>query len=157
MMKSFFVAALCAAVTTAQMVVIFDPPANTTLSPGQNFTVEVDRPVCSLISLLHLAPHLISVLQDTLTNSLDISVAIGLLPCAGRAPPGTCDGVDPSEGVGAVLFAGPYQPVLIPGSGSASLKQNYTVTVPDGFPSGPAALSVSHFALIGVSNPVRPL
>ena len=87
--------------------------------------------------------------QDTLTNSQDISVAIGLLSCAGRAPPGTCDGIDPTQELGTVLFAGPYAPqVAVPGG--TTLVQNYTVTIPSDFPSGPALLSVPHFVLVGV-------
>ena len=92
----------------------------------------------------------LTVLQDSLTNSQDVSVAIGLLSCAGRAPSGTCDGIDPTEELGTVLFAGPYTPHLI-NSGSTTLVQNYTVTIPNDFPSGPALLSVAHFVLVGVS------
>ena len=44
-MKSIFVAALFAAAAAAQGVVISSPAPNATLSPGQQFTVEVDRPV----------------------------------------------------------------------------------------------------------------
>ena len=93
----------------------------------------------------------LTVLQDSLTNSQDVSVAIGLLSCAGRAPSGTCDGIDPTEELGTVLFAGPYTPQLVE-HGDLTLVQNYTVTIPDDFPSGPALLSTAHFVLIGVST-----
>ena len=75
-------------------------------------------------------------------------MAIGLLSCAGRAPPGTCDGIDPAQEFGSVLFAGPYDPVLVPGTGT--LAQNYTVAVPGEFQAGPAVLAVAHFNLVGV-------
>ena len=94
-----------------------------------------------------------ALVQDSLTNSQDVSVAIGLLPCAGRAPAGTCDGIDPTQELGTVLFAGPYTPQAVPGS--TTLVQNYTVTVPSDFPSGPALLSVPHFVLVGVRACVR--
>ena len=75
-------------------------------------------------------------------------MAIGLLSCTGRAPPGTCDGLDTTQTFGSLLFAGEYHPVLVPGSEGRS--QNYTVAVPEGFKTGPALLSVAHFSLIGV-------
>ncbi|RDX50202.1 hypothetical protein OH76DRAFT_1349136 [Lentinus brumalis] len=128
-MKSFAVVALLATLVAAQNAVIHAPPPQTTFSRGQSFTVEVDRP-------------------NSLTNSREVSVAIGLITCAGRAPSGTCDGFSTAEQFGTVLFAGPYNPVLAPGTGS--LVQNYTVTVPEDFQVGPAALSVAHFNLVGV-------
>ncbi len=87
--------------------------------------------------------------QDTLTGSQEVSVAIGLLSCAGQAPPGTCDGIDTTEEIGTPLYAGPYTPQLRPGG--SDLFQNLTVAVPADFPSGAAALSVAHFSLVGVS------
>lgn len=89
-------------------------------------------------------------LQDTLTGSQEVSVAIGLLSCAGRAPPGTCDGIDFTEQIGTALYAGPYAPQLRPGG--SDLFENFTVTVPEGFPSGAASLVVAHFSLVGVSQ-----
>ncbi|PIL22941.1 hypothetical protein GSI_15637 [Ganoderma sinense ZZ0214-1] len=127
-MKPVLVAALLAGVAAAQTVAIGAPPPNSTFSPGDQFVVEVNKP-------------------DSLTNSQDVSVAIGLLSCAGRAPSGTCDGIDPTQELGTVLFAGPYAPQAPPGS--TTLVQNYTVTVPADFPSGPALLSVPHFVLVG--------
>ncbi|KAI0695760.1 hypothetical protein C8T65DRAFT_833018 [Cerioporus squamosus] len=127
-MKSLFVVALLATLAATQNAVIRAPPPQTTLSPGQSFIVEVDRP-------------------NSLTNSLEVSVGIGLITCNGRAPQGTCDGFSTTEQFGTVLFAGPYNPVLAPGTGA--LVQNYTVTVPGDFQKGPAALSVAHFNLVG--------
>ena len=70
------------------------------------------------------------------------------MTCVGRAPAGTCEGFSTAQQFGTVLFAGPYNPKLPPGS--TTLVQNYTVTVPDDFQTGPAALSVAHFNLVGV-------
>ncbi|KAM5538613.1 hypothetical protein V8D89_007642 [Ganoderma adspersum] len=128
-MKSAFVAALLAGIAAAQNVAIGAPPPNSTFSPGDQFVVEVNKP-------------------DSLTNSRDVSVAIGLLSCVGQAPAGTCDGIDPTQELGTVLFAGPYAPqAAVPGG--TTLVQNYTVTIPSDFPSGPALLSVPHFVLVG--------
>ncbi|RPD62839.1 hypothetical protein L227DRAFT_573357 [Lentinus tigrinus ALCF2SS1-6] len=127
-MKALSIVALLSSLAAAQNVVIHAPPPHTTLSPGQSFTVEVDRP-------------------NSLTNSLEVLVGIGLISCVGRAPPGTCDGFSTTEQFGTVLFAGPYNPVLAPGTGA--LVQNYTVTVPSDFQKGPAALSVAHFNFVG--------
>ena len=89
-------------------------------------------------------------MQDSLTGSRDVSVAIGLLSCADRAPPGTsgCDGIDSAWMMGDILSAGAYAPVA-PTGGNAF--ENFTVTVPADFQPGPAVLAVAHFALVGVS------
>ena len=78
-----------------------------------------------------------------------MSVAIGLLSCIGRAPEGTCDGIDSAWMMGDILYAGPYRPVA-PTGGNAY--ENFTVTVPSDFQPGPAVLAVAHFTLVGVSN-----
>lgn len=78
-----------------------------------------------------------------------MSVAIGLLSCIGRAPEGTCDGIDSAWMMGDILYAGPYHPVA-PTGGNAY--ENFTVTVPSDFQPGPAVLAVAHFTLVGVSN-----
>ena len=106
--------------------------------------------VSPIPSLPHLSVWL-TVSQNSLSNSQDVSVAIGLLSCAGRAPSGTCEGIDPTQELGTVLFAGLYTPQLVE-HGDLTLVQNYTVTIPDDFPSGPALLSTAHFVLIGVST-----
>ncbi|KAI0820445.1 hypothetical protein BC628DRAFT_1330267 [Trametes gibbosa] len=132
-MKFLFVLSTLASLAAAQMAVIRAPPARSTFSPGEQFTVDVDRP-------------------DTLTGSQEVSVAIGLLSCAGQAPPGTCDGIDTTEEIGTALYAGPYVPQLRPGG--SDLFENFTVTVPVDFPAGAAALSVAHFSLVGVRTSV---
>ncbi|KAI0669156.1 hypothetical protein C8Q78DRAFT_198555 [Trametes maxima] len=127
-MKFLLILSALAPLAAAQMAVIRAPLANSTFFPGQQFVVDVDRP-------------------DTLTGSQEVSVAIGLLSCVGQAPPGTCDGIDTTEEIGFPIYAGPYTPQLRPGG--SDLFQNFTVTVPQGFPAGPAALSVAHFSLVG--------
>ncbi|KAM5538614.1 hypothetical protein V8D89_007643 [Ganoderma adspersum] len=119
----FFLSALSA----AQNVFIYAPPPQSTFAPGESFVVDVDRP-------------------DSLTGSRDVSVAIGLLSCADRAPSGTCDGIDSAWMMGDILYAGPYSPVA-PTGGNAN--ENFTVTVPADFQPGPAVLAVAHFTLVG--------
>ena len=53
-----------------------------------------------------------------------------------------------------MLFAGPYAPQAAT-PGGTTLVQNYTVTIPSDFPSGPALLSVPHFVLVGVCTCVH--
>ncbi|KAJ8462085.1 hypothetical protein ONZ51_g11132 [Trametes cubensis] len=127
-MKFIVVLSALVSFVAAQGVLIKAPPPLSTFAPGDSFVVDVDRP-------------------DTLTGSQEVSVAIGLLSCVGEAPAGTCDGIDTSLEIGTVLYAGPYTPQIRPGGDD--LFQNFTVTVPEGFTTGPAALSVAHFFLDG--------
>ena len=93
-------------------------------------------------------------MQDSLTGSQEVSVAIGIQSCVGRAPAGTCDGVDTSGYIGtSPLYVGPYTPEIVPGGHSAALVQNFTVTVPDYLQPGAAVIAVAHFSLILVSGP----
>ncbi|KAI0326898.1 hypothetical protein GY45DRAFT_1373599 [Cubamyces sp. BRFM 1775] len=128
-MKSIFALAALVASAMAQGVVISAPPPLATLTAGQTTVVEVVRP-------------------DSLTGSQEVSVAIGIQSCVGRAPAGTCDGVDASGNIGtSALYAGPYTP-QIAGHHSAALVQNFTVTVPDYLQPGAAVIAVAHFSLI---------
>ncbi|KAI0357327.1 hypothetical protein OH77DRAFT_1422161 [Trametes cingulata] len=131
-MKSIIVLAALATLASAQNVFFGAPAPQSTFAPGDEFVVDVVR-----------VPNLIV--------SQDVSVAIGLLSCADLTSSGTCDGVSTDNDIGTLLFAGPYAPASSPGHGAAF--QNYTVTVPEGFASGPAALSVAHFFLLSDNNP----
>ncbi|KIJ57619.1 hypothetical protein HYDPIDRAFT_34936 [Hydnomerulius pinastri MD-312] len=68
-----------------------------------------------------------------------VSIVIGLMPCYG----GQCYG--PNEFLGSILYQGPYNPV------SGNYFENYTVTVPEGFPAGEATLGVINFFMVGAS------
>ena len=142
----FFLSAL----STAQNVFIYAPPPQSTFAPGESFVVDVDRPVrVDPLDLNSVYTPILTTTQDSLTGSRDVSVAIGLLSCAGRAPSGTCDGIDSAWMMGDILYAGPYSPVA-PTGGNAN--QNFTVAVPADFQPGPAVLAVAHFTLVGVST-----
>ncbi|EJF56659.1 hypothetical protein DICSQDRAFT_71036 [Dichomitus squalens LYAD-421 SS1] len=127
MRNSLLVLASFVAAVAAQGVKIVAPAANTTLTLGETFVIDVERP-------------------DSLTGSRDVSVAIGLLSCVDRAPSGTCDDIDSAWMMGDILYAGPYHPVAPVGTNEY---ENFTVTVPGDFQLGPAVLAVAHFALVG--------
>ncbi|EIN13077.1 hypothetical protein PUNSTDRAFT_98137 [Punctularia strigosozonata HHB-11173 SS5] len=114
----------------AQSIDIGYPTAGLALVPGQNFTVEVDRP-------------------DTLTGSTEVAVVIGLRSC-GTQP--SCDAVSAQEDIGSILYNGPYNPVFTLDDPATRFKpphQNFTVTVPPAEISGLAVLSVTHLSLVG--------
>ncbi|CDO71981.1 hypothetical protein BN946_scf184943.g15 [Trametes cinnabarina] len=127
-MKLFFALSILASFAVAQKAVIIAPEPQAVLAPGDDFVVDVDRPVST-------------------TNADEVAIAIGLLSCSQLSPLRTCEVVDTSSGIGTVLYAGPYTPQLRPGG--TDFYQNFTVTVPADFPSGEAALSVAHFSLVG--------
>ncbi|KAJ7149659.1 hypothetical protein C8R46DRAFT_522498 [Mycena filopes] len=112
---------LAAATTAYAGVVLNAPLPGATLHPGSNFTVEIETP-------------------NGLTPTIDISVAIGLLPCGKFCPPG-----DP-DAMGTILYHGPYTPQL---DANRHVTQNFTLTIPSSFSTGPAQLNVARFALIG--------
>ncbi|KAI0647681.1 hypothetical protein C8Q79DRAFT_1008096 [Trametes meyenii] len=129
-MRFFHSVAVLAALAAvrAQNVVIRAPPAQSTLSPGQEFVVDIDRGLA-------------------LVFSQDVSVAIGLVNCE-ETLSGSCDDIDSTHRIGTVLFAGPYTPQPHVGE----ISQNFTVFVPEDFPTGDAALAVAHFFLLPTSD-----
>ncbi|KAI8989671.1 hypothetical protein BD414DRAFT_536065 [Trametes punicea] len=122
--KALLAILLLAVTALAQRVTLLAPAFNSPLSPGQNFTVDVDKP-------------------DSLSPSYDVSVAIGLQSC-GTAP---CEALASAGILGNILYTGDYTPQLRPNSSDVS--QNYTVQVPSTMASGPAILTVAHFYLLG--------
>ncbi|KAI0357329.1 hypothetical protein OH77DRAFT_1422167 [Trametes cingulata] len=128
MFKAIVALTALAATAVAQQVIIAAPPAQATLFPGESVVVDIDR-------------------VPSLTGSQDVAVAIGIQTCVGRTPSGTCDGVDTGGDIGTPLFSGPYNPQPV-GHGHSDLFQNYTVTIPDFLPAGPAVLTVAHFGLV---------
>lgn len=86
-----------------------------------------------------------SYLKDTLTGSTEIGIAISIQHCSQNP----CE--DVTERLGDTLFAGAFNPQFRVNDTGPPF-QNYTVTVPSGFQTGPAALSVTHATLIGVRH-----
>lgn len=121
-MKYFAVFAALAATCLAQTTITIQTSlANNTVSPGQNFTVEVTKPV---------EP----------TPSVEVAIVIGLVQC----PDNNCQ--DPSS----TLYYGPYNPQYdsITPPEHKPPYQNFTVQAPTQLVSGQSlALSVTRLAL----------
>ncbi|OCH88448.1 hypothetical protein OBBRIDRAFT_795216 [Obba rivulosa] len=132
-MKSFVVALGLAASVFAQSIQIGAPVEFSSITPGTNITVEVDRP-------------------DTLTGSQEVAIVIALNSCVGPGLDGSCASFDVTQDLGTVLYSGPYDPEFhdVPGLPNKPPYQNFSVQVPSSLPQGEAALTVSHFSLIGL-------
>ncbi|EGN95792.1 hypothetical protein SERLA73DRAFT_187013 [Serpula lacrymans var. lacrymans S7.3] len=126
----FIVGSLFATAAYAQNVFVTAPSNGVSLSPGSNFTVDVERP-------------------NSLSGSEEVAVVIALQSCATRA----C--LPPSEWLGTILYNGNFSPVEPnPNPMHQQPNQNFTVQIPPSFQNGSALLSVTHVALIGAGyNP----
>lgn len=82
-----------------------------------------------------------------MTGSEDVAIAIGLEYCS-RFPEG-CASVPITEIMGDILYSGPYDPEYH--EDYKPQYQNFSILVPETFPTGLASLSVAHFVLVGVS------
>jgi len=109
----------------AQAVTIESPPAGASIAQGESFTVQIARP-------------------DTLTGSIEVSVAIGVVSCASRP----CSTFTTTQDLGSVLYYGPYTPELY--GGRTPEYENFTVSLPSGFSLGAAQINVAHFSLLGL-------
>ena len=97
------------------------------------------------VCIRSLRPNqLISVLQDFLSSSKEVSVAIGINPCS----PSSC--LPPSEILGRPLYSGPYHPRYDSDKPFLQPYQNFSVTIPTTIPKGRANIGVAHFTLVGV-------
>ncbi|KAF8262822.1 hypothetical protein EI94DRAFT_1600410 [Lactarius quietus] len=110
----------------AQSINIGNPQPNTAITPGQNITVQVNRP-------------------DSLTGSQEVAIVISMLQC----PQNICP--SPYDVLGEPLYIGPYNPQFPPiTTPDHEPQQNFTVQVPTYFQPGyTAQLSVCHLSLIG--------
>jgi len=125
----FILFSIFATLSLAQSVQIGAPARGATYRPGHRITVEVDRP-------------------DSLEGSDEVAVVIALFPCESAT---SCPG--PENELGDILYNGPYNPQFhnVPGLPPKPPHQNFTVTVPDTFPSGSAQLGVVHLCLTGAA------
>ncbi|KAG9310838.1 hypothetical protein JVU11DRAFT_8691 [Chiua virens] len=94
------------------------PPSGATFTAGRNTTVQV-------------------YMSDYIENVDTVAVVIGLASCPG----GEC--YPSTEGMGDVLYQGPYTPE--PGQ----LYANYTVTIPQSVTAGTASLNVLNLYMAG--------
>lgn len=142
-MKYFAVFAALAATCLAQTTITIQTSlANNTVSPGQNFTVEVTKPVCRPYSCLRNV-RLMMFVQVEPTPSVEVAIVIGLVQC----PDNNCQ--DPSS----TLYYGPYNPQYdsITPPEHKPPYQNFTVQAPTQLVSGQSlALSVTRLALFEV-------
>ncbi|KAI0630235.1 hypothetical protein C8Q77DRAFT_249793 [Trametes polyzona] len=124
-MKAFFVALALAASALAQGIFIIAPAEGSTIQQGAETTITLQK-------------------QNSLTNSEDVSVAIGLESCGAAG----CGALF-NQTIGTVLFKGDFAPK--PDS-AGNVTQDFTVQVPADIATGPARLSVAHFYILGASN-----
>ncbi|THH26700.1 hypothetical protein EUX98_g7494 [Antrodiella citrinella] len=131
-MKSIFALAAFATAVYAQSVTIAAPVEGTSVTAGQNFTVDIARP-------------------NTLSPSQEVAVVIGLVSCSEAPFNGNCASFDVSQIFGTILYNGPYTPTLHngPSPDFIDFYQNFTLTVPSWFTPGSASLNVAHVSLIG--------
>ncbi|KHN95209.1 uncharacterized protein MAM_06920 [Metarhizium album ARSEF 1941] len=83
--------------------------------------------------------------NDT-TAAREVSLVLSVVPCPESACPNAGDGL------GTVLYAGPFRPVApaaAPGAPAGPPEQAFQVDVPASFPVGPAELLATHFVLTG--------
>ncbi|PPQ98091.1 hypothetical protein CVT26_003261 [Gymnopilus dilepis] len=103
---------------------IASPQPGATVAPGQQITVEIDRPSFQ-------------------SSSTEVSIVIGITFCG----TGVCT---PSDGlIGIPLHVGPFAPTNDPSEPSKPPFQNFTVAIPDGIGSGAYQLNVLHVGLVG--------
>ncbi|EKM52118.1 uncharacterized protein PHACADRAFT_262599, partial [Phanerochaete carnosa HHB-10118-sp] len=128
-MKYFAVVAALAATCFAQNIAIGFPAANSTVSPGQSMTVQVNKP-------------------DSLTGSTEVGLVLSMASCP--ADGCTSPSYDPSDILGQILFNGLWDPEFQPGATQLPPHQNFTVEVPPSFTSGEnVALIATHLVLVG--------
>ncbi|KAH7929596.1 hypothetical protein BV22DRAFT_974682, partial [Leucogyrophana mollusca] len=113
----------------AQNVYIAAPPDGTTVSPGSDVVIDIQRP-------------------NSLSASEEVAVVIAIQSCA----TGPC--TPPSESLGMILYNGRYNPQVPsqpsgPNAGFQQPSQNFTVQIPSSMRNGSALLTVTHLALIG--------
>ncbi|KAF8157977.1 hypothetical protein B0H34DRAFT_656469 [Crassisporium funariophilum] len=125
---SILIASTCAFTAAAQRSFIAAPLSGANITPGQQLTVQIIRP-------------------NSLQGSTEVGIVIGLQSCVTH-PDGQC--APPNQSVGSVLFNGDYNPQLHEQPGRPY--QNFTVTIPTGFPSGGVQLASARFHLVGVST-----
>ncbi|KIJ59728.1 hypothetical protein HYDPIDRAFT_100131 [Hydnomerulius pinastri MD-312] len=118
---ALFCAAALASSTLAQSITIALPTEGSTVTAGSNIIVQIDKPM-------------------SLTGSEEVAVVIGIEPCNN----GVCN--PPSDGLGDILYNGPYNPQVIQGAWNPY--ENFTVTVPSWY-SGLAQIDVAHVYLLG--------
>lgn len=147
MFHSIILALSFALVVFAQSISIGAPLHDTTLTAGQNFTIEVDRPVRRRLLRSH-SGCLTSNEQNSITGSSEAGIVIALRACTSTP----CSHMPSDKALGTVLYAGPYLPKLYAAFNPPH--DNFSVYLPETFEKGTAQINVVHYALVGVSHSV---
>ncbi|PSR94659.1 hypothetical protein PHLCEN_2v4391 [Hermanssonia centrifuga] len=149
-MQSFFVLVCFVAACLGQSINIAAPLINSTVSAGQNITVEIDRPVCIGIPVVRCSgTDSVLELQRTLSASEEVALVLSMVSCS---PSCTDPSYDPSSSLGDILYNGLFDPEDHPVTPPDHKPpyQNFTVQVPTSFTSGEEiALIATHFTLVG--------
>ncbi|KAH7929599.1 hypothetical protein BV22DRAFT_1029214 [Leucogyrophana mollusca] len=124
-LKSLLSVAFLAASAVGQYLAIQSPAPGTTVAPGTNITVQVAT-------------------NDYVSSVDEVALVIGIQSCPG----GNC--FPTSEGVGQVLFQGPFDPQT--GPEADNFYEDYSVQIPASIAAGEAQLGVALFNLIGAGN-----
>ncbi|KIJ65680.1 hypothetical protein HYDPIDRAFT_27672 [Hydnomerulius pinastri MD-312] len=123
--------ASCVTLAASQSIQIGAPADGSTAAQGSTITVQVDRPNFN-------------------SQSTEVAVVIGFYPCFDTEPL-SCPSVA-RNGIGAVLYNGPFNPQYPnPNPDDLPPLQSFNVTIPT-WQTGPAVLSVTHFAFLGALN-----
>ncbi|KAH9841939.1 uncharacterized protein C8Q71DRAFT_355764 [Rhodofomes roseus] len=126
-------AASLVALTFAQGIDIGAPLAGSAILPGQNLTVEVDRP-------------------NSLTGSEEVAIVISIVPCETSTCNSPTEDISTNLGpLGVILYNGPYNPQYdsVSPPDHKPPHQNFTVQVPSWYRSGDSvALAVTHISLV---------
>lgn len=118
---SLLVFIVLAFTATSQTIDIGYPTNGDVLHAGGQLTAKIDRP-------------------DSIIGCTEVGIALAIISCVnGQCP-------SPSERLGSVLYAGPFDPQAHGGGG---FYQNFTVTVPSSLSSGQALFTLTHLCLLG--------
>ncbi|KIJ65470.1 hypothetical protein HYDPIDRAFT_27471 [Hydnomerulius pinastri MD-312] len=120
--------ALLVSSAVAQGISINFPTAGTTVTAGSTITVEVG-------------------MGDFIENLETIGIAIGLQSCPSPGV-GYCSTAD--QGIGTILYTGPFNPAF--GPKYYNIYQDFNVTIPASTPAGQANLAAADFFLVGLSQ-----
>ncbi|THU81777.1 hypothetical protein K435DRAFT_872987 [Dendrothele bispora CBS 962.96] len=118
----------CSLGALAQRANVGSPTVGTAIQAGSNMTIRVDRP-------------------DTLSGSKEVGIVLGLVFCPDPEFP--CRPAE--DGMGFVLYDGPFNPQFSTPSGSLPPHENFVVSIPNTTAKGTAQLQFLHVSLIGAS------
>ncbi|KAG2361611.1 hypothetical protein BDR07DRAFT_1334230 [Suillus spraguei] len=124
--KSIAVFAAGISATLAQTIELGYPHNGDKLHPGQKLAAQVIQPV-------------------SMAECIQVGIALGIKSCVN----GSCP--NPADGLGSVLYAGPWKPdTHTPGIDGSY--QNFTVTIPSDLAKGRAIFTLTHLCLLGADS-----